>query len=163
MPTGSFSHTAPRVTDEQEAAERLGLSHEERQKVIKDLFGGDPNSLPAEEQRLPELVARMARAVELIDDSEKSDYLRALKLCPALVASESDAVRFLRSEEYDPEVGEWYQCWSFVMTGVVVFPISHYLIVYQVALREPTYALISVVVKYVTDLLKNNRKQQDAL
>jgi beta-phosphoglucomutase-like phosphatase (HAD superfamily) len=106
MPTGSFSHTAPRITDEQEAAERLELSHEEREKVVKDLFGGDPNSLPAEEQFLPELVARMTDAVELIDDLEKREYLLALQLCPSLVASESDAVRFLRSEEYDPEVRE---------------------------------------------------------
>ena len=41
---GSFSITAPQFTAAEETEERLALSSEEREKVAKDLFGGDPNS-----------------------------------------------------------------------------------------------------------------------
>lgn len=38
----------------------------------------------------------------MISDEEKKDYLEALKLAPALIKAESDPIKFLRSEEFNP-------------------------------------------------------------
>ena len=102
--TGSFSITAPRFTAAEETEERLALSSEEREKVVKDLFGGDPNTLPEEEKHLSELISLVREAIDNINEAEKQEYLRALQICPHLVEKESGPVRFLRCDHYHAEV-----------------------------------------------------------
>ena len=55
--TGSFSITAPRFTAAEETEERLALSSEEREKVVKDLFGDRKstrlNSSHVSQSRMP--------------------------------------------------------------------------------------------------------------
>ena len=101
---GSFSITAPRFTAAEETEERLALSSEEREKVAKDLFGGDPNALPEEEKHLSELISQVRIAIDNIHVAEKQEYLRAQQICPHLVEKESDPVRFLRCDNYHAEV-----------------------------------------------------------
>jgi hypothetical protein len=99
----AFSFSAPRFTEEDEVEEVASMSEEERIEVTQDLYG--TYTLPTEtSDMIAGCMQAMERALERIEPSEKESYLQAKERCPELLETESNPLRFLRSQAYDPEV-----------------------------------------------------------
>jgi hypothetical protein len=94
----TFSFSAPRFTEADERYELEHLTEEERLDAWRDVYG---KSEPSEETR--EMLQHAQEAVEkaLKRIPNKQAYLAALEACPDVVKTESPAIRFLRSENYD--------------------------------------------------------------
>ena len=61
------------------------------------------NGLVHEEPEMRRLaVKHLEEAIELIPEKDKVDYLRAKRECPHLFETESDPIRFLRCENFNP-------------------------------------------------------------
>ena len=100
----AFSFSAPRFTEEDEIRELAAMTDAEREEVRNDLYG--THSELEETDQLREVsLEEMQQALDEIQDDEKSGYLEACQICPELVRTESAPIRFLRSENYQPEVG----------------------------------------------------------
>jgi hypothetical protein len=96
----AFTFTAPIVTEEDEREERAALTDDERERLRKDVYGGE--QLVTETEEMLQNGTRMIReALLAIPDEEKEAYLEALEIAPLLVERESDPVAFLRCEKYD--------------------------------------------------------------
>ena len=97
----TFSFSAPRFTEADERYELEHLTEEERLDAWRDVYG---KSEPSEETR--EMLQHAQEAVEkaLERIPNKQAYLAALEACPDVVKTESPAIRFLRSENYDASV-----------------------------------------------------------
>ena len=101
----SFSHTAPRITQEQEEKEYADLRPEERDKILDDVYGRNAEEIAeinTREISSQELDA-FHEALGQIPLNDKMDVVSATIRCPELLYSESDPVLFLRCEGYDPE------------------------------------------------------------
>lgn len=101
--TATFSYTAPQFSEDDLRDERAALSSAERFRV-----DGDRNGTFAILRETPEMIANaesaFAEALARIDDTKKAAYLEAVERCPAVVGTETDALRFLRCDDFDPEV-----------------------------------------------------------
>lgn len=98
----AFSFSAPRFTEEDEIRELAAMTDAEREEVRNDLYG--THSELEETDQLREVsLEEMQQALDEIQDDEKSGYLEACQICPELVRTESAPIRFLRSENYQPE------------------------------------------------------------
>lgn len=100
----AFSFSAPRFTDEDEEVELAAMTEEERENVHNDLYGTHVEVNETEELRETCLAQMQQCLDEIIPDDEKQVYLEACQVCPELVRTESAPMRFLRSENYNPEV-----------------------------------------------------------
>ena len=100
----AFSFSAPRFTEEDEIRELAAMTDAEREEVRNDLYGTH-RELEETDQLREVSLEEMQQALDEIQDDEKSGYLEACQICPELVRTESAPIRFLRSENYQPEVG----------------------------------------------------------
>jgi hypothetical protein len=92
--------TAPIVTPEDEKAEREALTEDERHSIDKAVYGAE-DEIAETDAMVEKAVLLLQEALHEIPDVEKQGYLEALERAPLLVERESDAIRFLRCEEYD--------------------------------------------------------------
>jgi hypothetical protein len=99
----TFSVTSPRTTEDDERRERESLTPEEVDEIEQDIQGTGFQFVETDEMRLQAII-QLDEAIGAIPDTDKVDYLRALELCPELVRTESESIRFLRSENYNPWV-----------------------------------------------------------
>jgi len=101
---GYVSLTAPRFTEEDERRELANQSLAEQEEIERDVFGHESGFVKDTDLMKAEGTAKLEEAIEMIPAAEKQNYLRALELCPDLVQSESEPVRFLRatSPAYKP-------------------------------------------------------------
>jgi hypothetical protein len=96
----SFSWSAPQVTPEQETLERESMSSEERATIVADIYGSNNSSV---DENI-DAISDVHMHISLISSDEKVAYLEANERCPDLVATESNAMTFLRADRYSPEV-----------------------------------------------------------
>ena len=96
----AFTFTAPIVTVEDERLELAALTDDERERLRKDVYGGEQLVTETEEM-LKNGTRILCEALLAIPDEEKAAYLEALEIAPLLVERESDPVAFLRCEKYD--------------------------------------------------------------
>jgi hypothetical protein len=99
----TFSITSPRITEDDERKERESLTPEEIDELEHDIHGTGFDIVETDDMRL-QAVVQLDEAISMIPDTDKVAYLRALELCPELVRMESEPIRFLRSENYNPWV-----------------------------------------------------------
>ena len=92
--------TAPQFTPDQLQEERQGLSEEERAACDADVEG---TAVPLRSPLGDAVTEQMRAQLNEIPESEKLDYLRALELCPRVVASESAHEAFLRATSAHPQ------------------------------------------------------------
>jgi hypothetical protein len=98
----SFSITAPRFTEKDNAREMQELSHEERDAIEDDLYGiSSFEPFPETAEFKANAIQQLDEAIALVSDAEKVHYLKALKTCPQLVRLESDPILFLRAESFN--------------------------------------------------------------
>jgi hypothetical protein len=98
----SFSITAPRFTEKDNAREMQELSHEERDAIEDDLYGiSSFEPFPETAELKANAIQQLDEAIALVSDAEKVHYLKALKTCPQLVRLESDPILFLRAESFN--------------------------------------------------------------
>ena len=103
----AFSSSAPSISLEEEQAERDSLTYEEKRALGRDLWGSkdaDDNPFYETPAMRATCQAALRRALDLIPDTEKKEYLEALDRDSILVEQESDPMAFLRAEDYDTEV-----------------------------------------------------------
>ena len=103
----AFSFSAPRFTDEDEARELAEMTEEERLEVQQDLYGTHVELEETDDLR-ETLLEEMQTCLDAIPDDDKRVYLEACQVCPRIVTSESAPIRFLRCENYQPEVKEYF-------------------------------------------------------
>jgi hypothetical protein len=96
-----FSLSAPAVLEEDELAEREGLTEQERAEIENDLYGASVASLKETETMLRKGLDMVEAAIAMISPDSKEAYLDALDICPGIVERESDPRGFLRCENYD--------------------------------------------------------------
>jgi hypothetical protein len=99
----TFSITSPRITEDDERRERESLTPEEIDELKHDIHGTGFDIVETDDMRL-QAVVELDEAIGMIPGTEKVAYLRALEVCPELVRTESESIRFLRSEKYNPWV-----------------------------------------------------------
>ena len=99
----TFSVTSPRISDDDERRERESLTPEEINEIEQDINGTGFDVVETDGMML-QAVIQLDEAIGVIPSADKVDYLRALELCPELVRIESESIRFLRSENYNPWV-----------------------------------------------------------
>lgn len=99
----TFSHTAPRFTENEWSQERRELNGSEREAIDADVFGTGGLLFETEAMREKGLVDFEA-AMSCITAFNKTTYLKAMHICPDLVESETPAIMFLRCEEFDAKV-----------------------------------------------------------
>ena len=99
----AFSFSAPRFTEEDEIRELAAMTDAEREEVRQDLYGTHTEMEETDELR-EALLEKIQQVLDEIPDDEKRGYLEACRSCPELVSTESAPIRFLRSENYQPEV-----------------------------------------------------------
>lgn len=99
----AFSFSAPRFTEEDEIRELAAMTDAEREEVRHDLYGTHVEKEETSEL-LETCLEQFQTCLESIPEEEKQVYLEACRQCPELVETESAPIRFLRSENYDPEV-----------------------------------------------------------
>jgi hypothetical protein len=99
----TFSITSPRITEDDERRERESLTPEEIDELKHDIHGTGFDIVETDDMRL-QAVVQLDEAIGMIPGTEKVAYLRALEVCPELVRTESESIRFLRSEKYNPWV-----------------------------------------------------------
>jgi hypothetical protein len=99
----TFSVTSPRITEDDDRRERESLTPEEIDEIEQDIHGTGFDVVETDKIRL-QAVVQLDEAIGTIPGPDKVDYLRALELCPELVRTESESIRFLRSENYNPWV-----------------------------------------------------------
>lgn len=97
----SFSFTAPCITPEEERIERQGLTQAELEEIDRDLFGTDCD-VGEDASLVADCIAAMHQVIEGMDDDEKDAYLTALEISPLLVETESNPIKFLRCEQFEP-------------------------------------------------------------
>jgi hypothetical protein len=99
----TFSWTAPLLSEADLENEHASLSAEESYRIDSDKQGSF-----AILRESPEMIAcaeaAVAEALQRIDGPRKVAYSEAVEICPDLVHTESDYLRFLRCENFDPEV-----------------------------------------------------------
>jgi len=99
---GYFSFTVPRISEEEERAEREALSEEEKRAIHDDMYGNGPNDGVEETEEMKVSGPLLLReALESIASTDKLDYLEAMKRSPRVVEQECNPIAFLRSEDYD--------------------------------------------------------------
>lgn len=108
----AFSFSAPRFTEEDEIRELAAMTEAELEEVRHDLYGTHTEMEETDELR-ETCLEQVQQCLDEIPDDEKQVYLEALQACPELVSTESAPIRFLRSENYQPEVR--MGCVSFVL------------------------------------------------
>jgi hypothetical protein len=96
----TFSITSPRITEDDERRERESLTPEEVDELEHDIHGTGFDIVETDDMRLQAIV-QLDEAIGIIPDTDKVAYLRALEICPELVQTESESIRFLRSENYN--------------------------------------------------------------
>jgi hypothetical protein len=96
----AFTFTAPIVTVEDERLELAALTDDERERLRKDVYGGE-QLVNETEEMLQNGTQLLRESLLAIPDEEKAAYLEALEIAPLLVERESDPVAFLRCENYD--------------------------------------------------------------
>ncbi|KAL3915948.1 MAG: hypothetical protein SGARI_008072, partial [Bacillariaceae sp.] len=106
-----FSFTAPHITPEEEQRERQNLTDEMKAELERDLYGGGgdsddatANDIVVEEEAdefLSEKLQEMEDELSRIPSNQLKDYTHAKKVCPELVTTESDPIKFLRCENYN--------------------------------------------------------------
>jgi hypothetical protein len=101
MPS-AFSFTAPQFTEEEEKVQKESLSEEDK-RIIEDDVYGRRQIIESDYQR-ESSPALVQAALHAIREEDKQDYLAALDACPNLVATESDALRFMRADNYNAKV-----------------------------------------------------------
>jgi hypothetical protein len=97
-----FTSSAPHITPEQETAEWEALTKEERQRVQSDIYGtalADSEESGSEESSVTDVTTLLREAIDAIPQSEKRDYVEAMKRDPDLVAFESPSLAFLECEK----------------------------------------------------------------
>ncbi len=82
---------------------RTRLMSEERLEVQQDLYGTHVELEETDDLR-ETLLEEMQTCLDAIPDDDKRVYLEACQVCPRIVTSESAPIRFLRCENYQPEV-----------------------------------------------------------
>ena len=101
--TAPFSYTAPEFTEKDLEKVRNLLTDEERHQI-----DSERNGTCAILRESASMIANAEASVDIslhrIDDLSKAAYLEAVQRCPDLVRSESDFLRFLRAENFDPVV-----------------------------------------------------------
>lgn len=100
----AFSFSAPRFTEEDEIRELAAMTDAEREEVRQDLYGTHPVLEEMDAFRETSLLGQMEQSLQAIPPLEKQVYLEACRICPDLVQTESPPIRFLRCENYQPEV-----------------------------------------------------------
>jgi hypothetical protein len=99
-----FSFTAPHITPEEEQRERQSLTDEMKAELEKDLYGGnsdDAKDIEETKELLSAKLQEMEDELSCIPPHQLSDYTKAKQSCPELIETESNPVKFLRSEYYD--------------------------------------------------------------
>lgn len=99
----AFSFSAPRFTEEDEIRELAAMTDAEREEVRRDLYGTH-TEIEETDQLREGALEQMQQYLDEIPQDEKQVYLEARQVCPELVSTESAPIRFLRSENYQPEV-----------------------------------------------------------
>jgi len=104
----AFSFSAPRFTEEDEIRELAAMTDAERDEVRHDLYGTHTEIEETDELR-ENCLQEMQVYLDEIPEAEKKVYLEACRVCPELVQTESAPMRFIRSENYQPQVRkkEW--------------------------------------------------------
>jgi len=97
----SFSHTAPRFTDEDRKREYNLLSEAERRKIDDDRNGTDTHTFGLQEEDSQDYVLQMEEELHTIPSADKEAYTQALIRCPDLVETESKPVKFLRKHDFN--------------------------------------------------------------
>lgn len=104
----AFEITAPRISVEQEEAEREALSPQERSELQQSLYG-ITTSEHAEQQESPETqetiqtsLSMLQEFLQSIDPREKQAYMTAMERAPALVERESPPLAFLQCQRFNP-------------------------------------------------------------
>jgi hypothetical protein len=98
----SFTYSAPEMSPEEEREELEQLSTEERQKIKDDMYGR--GCFEESEEMWPSGSSQMKEALHMMPVEEKDAYIEALERCPDVVRVETDAIAFLRADEYCAEV-----------------------------------------------------------
>lgn len=114
----AFSFSAPRFTDEDEARELMEMTEEERLEVQQDLYGTHVEMEETDDLR-EMLLEEMQTCLDAIPEDDKRVYLEACQVCPRVVSSESAPIRFLRCENYQPEVKEGCEIGSCSSKGIL--------------------------------------------
>ena len=99
----AFSFSAPRFTEQDEIRELAAMTDAEREEVRRDLYGTHVEQEETDELR-ERCLQEMQQCLDEIPEAEKQVYLQACQECPELVQTESAPIRFIRSENYQPEV-----------------------------------------------------------
>lgn len=113
--SGTFSITGPRITDEQDAAERDSLTAEELKALHDDIRGKSSLVYTETAEMKRSACEAVQQAIDLIGLNQKQAYLRALHVCPNLVATETEPIRFIRSVDYNPweaaqKIVDYWEC-----------------------------------------------------
>jgi hypothetical protein len=100
----SLDASVPTVVVPSLAIQQQGLSKEERDEILLDLYGSAdvPFTLTKEIQEEGEARAQLQKALDLIDDKDKAAYLEARARVPHLIELESDPYRYLQYNNMDP-------------------------------------------------------------
>lgn len=94
------SFTAPRFSKDDIEKEIASLTEEEKTEIEFDKFGYYPIHKETPEMRSQGLL-KLQESLQLIEEKDKREYLRALEAAPNVVQVESGPLLFLRCEEYD--------------------------------------------------------------
>ena len=97
----AFSATAPRISPEEEQRELQEMPESVRNEILQDRAGICPQAVTETPALILTSTARMMDALDMIEESQKRDYLEAIKRVPDLVEKESPCTAFLRCENYD--------------------------------------------------------------
>jgi hypothetical protein len=97
----ALSLTAPKFTTQEVQEERAQLSEDEQYNIFLDHKGWAAIPRRAGPQLKQHCYQLLQEGIDMIPDTEKTAYLRALQLCPDLVQSESHPDRFLLHANYD--------------------------------------------------------------
>jgi hypothetical protein len=97
----AWSYTAPLFTEEKEAAERNALTEEERVTIENRIYGSSDAVVEETADLISASLSQFTEHLESIPVAEKLYYIEALERCPLVVQQESNALRFLRSVDFD--------------------------------------------------------------
>mmetsp|Transcript_9018 Transcript_9018/g.13872 ORF Transcript_9018/g.13872 Transcript_9018/m.13872 type:complete len:341 (-) Transcript_9018:274-1296(-) len=101
----SVSHTAPRITQEEEERDYADLLPNEKDDILDDIFGRNAEEIAERNSReiTQQELDAFHKALEEIPLQDRMDVEAATLYCPELISSESDPKHYLRCEEYNPE------------------------------------------------------------
>jgi hypothetical protein len=110
------------------------MSSEERATIVADIYGSNNSSVDESILMVGDAISDVHRHVSLISSDEKVAYLEAKKRCPDLVATESNAITFLRADRYSPEVRFVSLCVLCVCPGIHLKSDTYYFSLFSISI-----------------------------